>query len=190
MFELQLKGLCYNHDDKYLSGHKCKQKKHFMAMFEDVSEEEANVSHVPKLPSPNDLNDPSNPPAIEPLISLNALMGFSTPQTLKLISYIKNQKVIILANIGSTHNFIHHRISQVNFYIRLVNNFQIMIFNGDSMKCGAHCENVCLQIGQYHLKYYMFFINMPVCDIVLGVEWLHILIPITMDFQKLTMQFQ
>jgi hypothetical protein len=36
----------------------------------------------------------------------------------------------------------------------------------------------------------MFSIDMGGCDIVLGVEWLHTLGPIIMDFKDLTMQFQ
>jgi hypothetical protein len=38
------------------------------------------------------------------------------------------------------------------------------------MKCGGRCENVRLQIGDYHLKYHMFYIGMGSCDIVLGVD--------------------
>jgi hypothetical protein len=45
-------------------------------------------------------------------------------------------------------------------YIRVVNNFEIMIANGGSMKCGGRCENVRLQIGQYHLKSHLFAIDM------------------------------
>ena len=72
---------------------------------------------------------------------------------------------------GSTHNFIHRYISQeVNCYIYVVNNFQIMISNGGSMECGGRGENVKLQIGQYHLKSHMFSIDMGGCDIVLGVK--------------------
>jgi hypothetical protein len=58
------------------------------------------------------------------------------------------------------------------------------------MKCGEHCKNVCLQIGQYNLKYHMFSIDMGGCGIVLSFEWLHIVGPITMDLKELTMQFQ
>jgi hypothetical protein len=58
------------------------------------------------------------------------------------------------------------------------------------MKCGGHCENFCLQIGHYPLKYHMFSIDMGGCYIVLGVEWLRTLGPILMDFKELTMQFQ
>ena len=75
-----------------------------------------------------------------------------------------------------TNNFIHHYLGQeINCYIYDVNNFQIIIANGDSMKCGGHCENVHLQIGHYNLKYHMFFIDMGGCDIVVGVKWLRTL---------------
>jgi hypothetical protein len=36
MVEHQFKGLCYNCDEKYFPGHKCKEHKIFMAMTEDV----------------------------------------------------------------------------------------------------------------------------------------------------------
>jgi hypothetical protein len=61
--------------------------------------------------------------------------------------------------------------------------------NGGTMKCGGHCENVKLQMGDYHLKTHMFFIFMGGCDIVLGVEWIHTLGPIKMDYQELYMSF-
>ena len=64
-----------------------------------------------------------------------------------------------------------------------------MIANGGSMKCGGICENVHLQIGEYHLKSHMFAIDMVGCDIVLGSVWLRTLGPILMDFKELTMQF-
>jgi len=59
---------------------------------------------------------PSDPPEVEPLISLTALTSFHSPQTLKLIGYIKHKKVIILFDSGNTHNFIHLRLAQeLNF---------------------------------------------------------------------------
>jgi hypothetical protein len=141
----------------------------FMAISEDVAEEEAIISPVEEIPPPDATPEPTDTPKFEQLISLHALTGFSAPQTLNLIGYIKHQKVIILVDSGSTHNFIHCRIAhETNFYIHAVNNFQIMIANGSSMKCGGHCENARLQIGQYHMKSHMFSIDMGFCDIVLG----------------------
>jgi hypothetical protein len=116
-----------------------------MAISEDVSEEDVIVPLVEEPSLPYATHEPANPPGVDPLISLHSLTRFSTPQTLKLIGYIKHIKVIILVDSGSTHNFIHHRIAQeTNCYIHVVNNFQIMIANGGSMKCGGRCENVHL----------------------------------------------
>jgi hypothetical protein len=171
MAERQLKGLCYHYDDKYFPGHKCKEQNLFMAISEEISEEDEETPSMSESPESTDITPPSDPPKVEPVISLNALTSFSAPQTLKLIGYIKHQKVIILVDSGSTHNFIHRRIAQeTHCYIHAVNNFQIMIANGGSMKCGGCCENVRLQIGDYHLKSHMFSIDMGDCDIVLGAD--------------------
>jgi hypothetical protein len=37
MVERELKGLCYNCDDRYFPGQKCKEKNMFMAISEDIS---------------------------------------------------------------------------------------------------------------------------------------------------------
>jgi hypothetical protein len=43
MVEHQLKGLCYNCDDKYFPGHKCKEQNIFMAISEDILEEDVET---------------------------------------------------------------------------------------------------------------------------------------------------
>ena len=57
-----------------------------------------------------------------------------------------------------------------------------MIAKRDMMPCGCHCENVRLQLGDCQLKTHMFAIDMGGCHIVLGIEWLHTLGLVTMDF--------
>jgi hypothetical protein len=51
------------------------------------------------------------------------------------------------------------------------------------------CENPKFQSDDYLLKYNMFTIEMGGCDLILGVQWLCILSPITMDFKELYMSF-
>jgi hypothetical protein len=82
-----------------------------MAISEDVSDEYVEVSPKEVLPPTEYIRPHYDPPDVEPLISLHAITGFSPPQTLKLIGYIKNMKVIILVDSGNTHNFIHHHLS-------------------------------------------------------------------------------
>ena len=40
------------------------------------------------------------------------------------------------------------------------------------MRCGGHCENVWLQMGDYSLKTHMFYIEMGGFDNALSVDWL------------------
>jgi hypothetical protein len=59
--EHQLKGLCYNCDEKYFPGHKCKEKKLFMAISEDIFDDEVEVIPLEVLhPSIEDI-PPSDP---------------------------------------------------------------------------------------------------------------------------------
>jgi len=50
MVECQLKGLFYNYDEKHFPWHKCKDKNIFMGIYEDIFEEDGNVSHSEDLP--------------------------------------------------------------------------------------------------------------------------------------------
>ena len=52
--------------------------------------------------------------------------------------------------------------------------FQIMIENGDLMKCEGNCKHMKLQMGGYHVKKYTLAIVIGGCDIVLGEEWIGI----------------
>ena len=61
MVERQLKGLCYNCDEKYFPGHKCKEKNIFMAIFEDISEEDVETPLVSESPEPTDIKTPLRP---------------------------------------------------------------------------------------------------------------------------------
>jgi hypothetical protein len=98
--------------------------------------------------------------------------------------------VVLLIDSGSAHNFIHRMLAdEIHFFVHPIYNFQILISNGGTMNFGVYCENVKLQMGDSHHKTHMFSISMGGCDIVLGVEWLCTLGPITMDYQELYMRF-
>jgi hypothetical protein len=79
MDEHQLKGLCYNCDDKYFSRKKCKEQNIFMAVNGDIFEEDVFVLPEEELPPPSEFTLPSDPPEVEPMILVNSLTGFSTP---------------------------------------------------------------------------------------------------------------
>jgi hypothetical protein len=61
MVELQLKGLCYNCDDKYFSSHNCKEQNLFMAISEDILEEDVETPLVSKSSETPDITPPLDP---------------------------------------------------------------------------------------------------------------------------------
>lgn len=98
------KGLCYNCDESNSFGHQYKQKQLYMLWHEDnntppfyeessdqdeVTPESATIAEVPT----------------EVAISLNALLGNTSFETLKLEGKVKNNTISMLIVSGSTHNF-------------------------------------------------------------------------------------
>jgi len=53
-------------------------------------------------------------------IYCNALAGITTPQTINIEGHIKKEKIIVLIDSGSTHNFIHCKIpEELNYFLYL-----------------------------------------------------------------------
>ena len=189
MAERRKQGLCYYCDEKYSLGHKCKEPKFFQIDATDYSSTEEDPP-LEEHEAPEE-DDQKENVSDEPVISLHALAGISSPQTLKIRGFLKHRPVVVLIDSGSTHNFIHQKVIEaVHCFVRVVSNFQVQIADGGTIKCEGRCENVKLQMGDYQLKTHMFSIHMGGCDIVLGAEWLCTLGPITMDFQELYMSFK
>jgi hypothetical protein len=61
----------------------------------------------------------------EPEISLNAITGTPNPKTMRIIGVLRNQKVVILIDSGSTHNFVDAKLAEV---------LGIISTNGDAIK--------------------------------------------------------
>jgi hypothetical protein len=89
MDKFQLKGLFYNCDDKYFLWHNCREHNIFMAIYEDVIDEEAEVSPIEEILPTDDPTSTSDLLEFEPLISQHALTSFFAPYSLNLIGYIK-----------------------------------------------------------------------------------------------------
>lgn len=126
MAERRKQWLCYYYDEIYAPGHKCKEPKFFQIDATDhSSSEEAPPFEGPK--EEDEDNQPDNELPItpeEPVISLHALAGISSPQTLKIRGFIKHHPVVVLIDSGSTHNFIHQRVATVvHYFVRVVSNF-------------------------------------------------------------------
>ena len=107
------------------------------------------------------------------------------------MGFLKKQKVTILIDSGSTHNFINKKLATcLNCFIYPAPEFQVLIADGGTVSCSGKFHIIKLSMGDYQLDTPMYAISMGVANIVLGVQWLTTLGTIEMNFQELFMQFQ
>ena len=84
------------------------------------------------------LEDPSGGQQGEgsrPIISLHALSGTDGFQTMRIHGHVKNQKLVILIDTGSTHNFVDQTvIKRVGGHLQAISNFMVTVANGEKIK--------------------------------------------------------
>ena len=147
------KNLCYYCDERYRPGHKCKRE--FMLLIAKPNDPETNGIDLNNLlhtkdPTPNE-PDPTDLPDTNPTqISLHALVGQVIPQTLKVMGHVNGSPVAILIDSGSTLNFIQHRTTKfLGLEVVPVENFHVMVGNGEELSCSSVCKQVPLQLGPH-----------------------------------------
>ena len=91
------KGLCYNCDERFRPGHRCKKQQIFVLETMDETEENSRAVEL-------DLELEASQTVLE--ISLHALSGVSKPRTMRVTGLIRGRKLHILIDSGSTHNFV------------------------------------------------------------------------------------
>jgi hypothetical protein len=172
-----------NCDNKYSKGHKCGEKKLFYIDCEEEEEQEQE-------PSQDENVEAISSEELTPMISCNALVGISTPQTLKIEGYIKKKKVIVLIDSGSTHNFIHYKLAKdLNCFVYPAPEFQVMITDAGTINCSRKCNKFNLTMGEYVMNRPMISIPMGGAYVVLGIQWLQSLGTMDFNFQELFMKF-
>ena len=121
MNERREKGLCYNCDEKFIPGHKCKSLTLFLVDGNDYCDEDMDCSL-----------DSDVIPHLE--ISLHAIAGATNPQTMCVIRYYHNKPLYILLDSSSTYNFLDPLVaSKLNLHISCKTSFNVMMTNIDRL---------------------------------------------------------
>ncbi|KAK9189837.1 hypothetical protein WN943_018436 [Citrus x changshan-huyou] len=108
--------------------------------------------------------------------SLNALVGQSTPRSLRLLDEINQQLVQVLIDSGSTHNFIKHAVAEVlGLVVQDTTTFRVHIGIGDSLVCRYVCSQVALSMQGHVFSIDLYVLPIEELDIVLGIQWLQFL---------------
>lgn len=94
------KELCFNCDEKFIRDHHCSSKLFLLIADDDeVSQEEISLDDAFLVAKEHDDQSPAQ-------ISFHAISGHVDLETLWLVGFVSDKKVLILVDRGSTHNFI------------------------------------------------------------------------------------
>ena len=149
-----------------------------------------NIEGHIKKKNVQELKDHIEHQEMNPTISCNSLEEITTPQTIKIEGHIKKKKVIVLIDLGSTHNFIHCKIAkEMNCFLYPAPECHMLVTSGGTINFSRKCHNIKLSMGEYLLNSPILSIPMGGVDVLLGVQWLQSLGTITFSFQELFLNF-
>ena len=105
------------------------------------------------------------------------------------MGHIGKHLVSILIDSGSTHNFIQDRVAKLlGLPHNQVQSFQVLVGNGEELKCESICEQVQLSLGDHQVMVDLFSLPSG-AELVIGIQWLRTLGPVLTDYNNLTMKF-
>lgn len=180
------KGLCYHCDEKWSPGHRCHPRIHLLIAADDAN--------LPLSSEPLESPPPTSPltPLEEssPLLSLNALPGMRAPETFRVYDTVHRHQLTILVDGGSTYNFVQLRVAKfLSLPLTPVTLLPVMVGDDGVIHCTRRYPQVTIDIQGHQFTTDLFGLPLSGADLVLGVQWLQGLGPITTDYTSLSMTF-
>jgi len=137
------KGLCFRCDEKYTIGHKCRNKELQVMMIYDEEMEEENGEGEQRGDGEGD--SVFRDEHIE--LSMNSVVGLTTPQTMKVKGDIEGQPVVVLIDGGATHNFIAAEVvQQLGLEREDTAGYGVILGTGMAVQGAGVCKGVKLNL--------------------------------------------
>ncbi|XP_039827557.1 uncharacterized protein LOC120689329 [Panicum virgatum] len=168
MSQRRAEGLCYNCDEKFVTGHRCKK----LFVIEIVGFDDADTNPTAATISATDDT---------PGISLHAIIGVRARgcQTIKVLVSIGNMTGIVLLDSGSSHNFINVDMARrAGVPLQPCPHLAVTVTNGD--RVASPVKALAQHIGISGEAFDIDFYALPLgdYDMVLGIQWLGTLGPV------------
>ncbi|KAJ4749205.1 polyprotein [Rhynchospora pubera] len=182
--ERRAKGLCFNCDDRFTPGHRCKGRASLLFLeVEDNANDEVETPILDLLVQQSE-EQPS------PEISLNAFLGQRSPKSMSMTGSINGHPIQVLIDSGSTNNFISNRMSSfLTLPTSPTQPFKVRVGSGAYLQCHQICNEVSLFLQSHTFNLDLFVLDIEGADVVLGIQWLATLGPILTNYAALTMEF-
>jgi hypothetical protein len=122
--------------------------------------------------------------------TLASISGVPKYNTLRMQGVLQGKKVSVLINGGDSHNFIDSALLQRR-HIPTVEfeGFKVEVAGGSTMPCNRYIPGMNLTLGRHDLVQDVYVMDLADTNIILGVQWLSTLGPITTNYKTMEMSF-
>jgi hypothetical protein len=98
------------------------------------------------------------------------------------------EKVSILIDGGASHNFIGSALLRRSHIPTIeFEGFKVEVAGGRTMPCDRYIPSMKLTLGRHELIHDVYVMDLPDTNIILGVQWLSTLGPITTNYKTMEM---
>jgi hypothetical protein len=202
--ELRRKQLCFTCKESWQPGHKCwsKGKIHYIEVVSDSEDEsdgeESGAIHNIQL-SHKETEQALHVQGEEVLshqeeglkkVTIASMSGVPKFNTFRMKGVVQGQWATVLIDGGASHNFIdvamveRRHIPTVDF-----EGFLVEVAGGRTIACDKYIPQMSLTLGRYTLIQDFYVVDIPDTNIILGVQWLSTLGPITTNYKTMEMSF-
>ena len=168
--QCKAQGLCFQCNDKFTPGHRCKKDlRVHIVMHKSDEESDADSENLSDASGDEDPLNSDTQVALA-LISYKSALGRTSKKSLKVHGRINEQDVEVLIDTGATDNFIRYDLAdQLGLSMKKGSPYDIRI------RGQKRCRNVELRLQDYSTT--LDFLPMPdLCmDVILGWAWLQTL---------------
>jgi hypothetical protein len=104
---------------------------------------------------------------------------------------LQGQKILVMIDWGTSRNFIdsallkRRHIPTVEF-----EGFKVEVASGSIMPCDKYILGMKLTLGRHELVQDVYVMDLPDTNVILGVQWLSTLGPITTNYKTMEMSFK
>jgi len=127
---------------------------------------------------------------LDPQISVNALTGIASYKTMRVMSSYKKKPLHILIDSRSTHNFLDEEVAKkLGCPITHIPTLSVAVADGARVTITSIVKQFSWSLHNTEFFSDMLLIPLGCYDVVLGIEWLVTMGDITLNFDRLSMQF-
>ncbi|KAL2249963.1 UNVERIFIED_CONTAM: Transposon Ty3-G Gag-Pol polyprotein [Sesamum indicum] len=170
--------LCYNCDEVFVPGHKCKVRYSYVLMNEEeVKAYEEDNGQLEEQTEGVEEEDVT--------VSIHAMCESIGNGTLRIKGQVNGREIHILIDSGSTHSFIDEKVVRaLNLETEEVTPMKVSVVDGYKLVSQKLCPMLEWEMQESKFLYPIRTLQLGGCDFVLGCDWLKSHNPVKLDYDE------